>query len=107
MDRQALEVQEDLDLVLGDLDSQLLVAMDVRGAVVVALDGDVAVGVQLRRPSTPRRRTPRWATALSAAFSIFSKRSRRETPKRRWRLVIDALDAHHQRAVDLGDRGKS
>ena len=46
MDREAFEAEEELDLVLGDLDAQLLVPVDVRGAVVVALDGDIAVGVQ-------------------------------------------------------------
>ena len=63
MDRQALEPQEDLDLVLGDLDAQLLVPVDVRGAVIVALDVDVAVGVQLRAPSIPRSPPPRSAAA--------------------------------------------
>jgi hypothetical protein len=48
MDREAFEVQEDLDLVLGDLDPQLLVAMDMWGAVVVTLDADITVGVQRR-----------------------------------------------------------
>jgi hypothetical protein len=33
MDRQALEIQEDLDLVLGDLDSQLLVPRWICGAL--------------------------------------------------------------------------
>ena len=48
MDRQALEVQEDLDVVFGDLDPQFLVSMDVRGAVLIALDVDVTVRVQRR-----------------------------------------------------------
>jgi hypothetical protein len=47
VDGKALEVQEDLHLVLGDLDPQLLVPVDMRGAVVVALDADITVGVQL------------------------------------------------------------
>src|SRR2546430_11150170 len=46
MDREAFEAEEELDLVLGDLDAQLLVPVDVRGAVVVALDAHVAVRVQ-------------------------------------------------------------
>src|ERR1700686_5736366 len=48
MDRQTFEPQEDLDLVLGDLDAQLLVPVDVGCAVIVALEVDVAVGMQLR-----------------------------------------------------------
>src|SRR5207248_8437339 len=46
MDREAFEAEEELDLVLGDLDAQLLVPVDVRGAVVVALDAHVAVRVR-------------------------------------------------------------
>ncbi|MBK7250680.1 MAG: hypothetical protein IPI06_07360 [Gammaproteobacteria bacterium] len=60
MDRQAFEPQEDLDLVPGELDPQLLVPVDVRGAVVVALDIDVAVSVQLGLlplPHSPRHRS--------------------------------------------------
>jgi len=48
MDGQALEVEEDLNMVLGDFDPKLLVPVDMRGAVIVALDADVAIGVQLR-----------------------------------------------------------
>ena len=105
MDRQAFELQEDLDLVLGDLDAQLLVPVDVRGAVVVAIDVDVAVGMQLGVFHSP----PSYSTlgnGLSAAFSIVSKRSRRETPKRGG-AVVDALDALGQRPVDLGEGGEA
>ena len=63
MDRQALEVQEDLDLVLGDLDAQLLVPMDVRGAVIVAFDVHVAVGMQRGVLPLPARPHPRSAAA--------------------------------------------
>ena len=45
MDREALQVQEDLDLVLGKLDSQRFVTMDVRCTVVIALHGEVAIGM--------------------------------------------------------------
>jgi hypothetical protein len=40
-------MEEDLHVVLSELDSKLLVTMDVRRAVIVALDRDIAVGVQL------------------------------------------------------------
>ena len=46
MDREALERQEDLNLVLGELDAQALVAMDMRRAVIHRFDVHVAVGVQ-------------------------------------------------------------
>ena len=46
MDREAFESQEDLELVLGDLDAQRLVPVDVWGAVIVALDHHVAVRMQ-------------------------------------------------------------
>jgi hypothetical protein len=46
MDRQALEVQENLDLVLGDFDAQFFVAVDVWGAVIVTLDGHITVRMQ-------------------------------------------------------------
>ena len=46
MDRQALEIQEDLDMAFGELDTQLLVPMDMRCAVEHGLDQHVAVGVQ-------------------------------------------------------------
>src|SRR5436305_1164893 len=46
MDRQALEVQEDLDLVLGDFDAQFLVPVDVWRAVVVPLDVHITVWMQ-------------------------------------------------------------
>ena len=48
MEREALESEEDLNLVLGELDSQLLVPMDMRGAVVVAFDDHVTVGMEFR-----------------------------------------------------------
>ena len=93
MDRQALEVQEDLDLVLGDLDPQLLVAVDVRGAVVVALDADSSSRRAAWRPSTPRRRH-------SACGSGFERRSLQRLEALAARdakagvaALIDALDA--------------
>src|SRR4051794_747682 len=46
MDRQSLEVQKDLDLVLGKFDAERLVTMDVRGTVVISLDVHVTVRMQ-------------------------------------------------------------
>src|SRR5580704_19426205 len=76
------------------------------GAVVIAIDSDVTVGVQLCR--------------LPLAAVVFHTGQRLESgfldllepfaagdAEAAVRLVVDALDAHHQRAVDLGDRGKS
>ena len=94
-------LQEDLDLVLGDLDPQLLVAVDMRGAVIVALDADVAVGVQLGVLPLPARRIPACGSGLSAAFSSVSKRSRRETPKRVWRRSLMRSMHSLERLVDL------
>ncbi|MGH7593239.1 MAG: hypothetical protein ACRELE_05245, partial [Gemmatimonadales bacterium] len=48
MDCEPLEIEKDLHVMLGELDSQRFVTMDVRRAVIVTLDGNVAVGVQLR-----------------------------------------------------------
>ena len=39
-------MQEDLDLVFGDLDAQLLVSVDMRRAVVIALDVHISVRMQ-------------------------------------------------------------
>src|SRR5579864_8425289 len=46
MHRQPFELQEDLDMVLGDLDAQFLVPMDVRRAVIISLDVHVTVRMQ-------------------------------------------------------------
>ena len=100
MDRQTLEPQEDLDLILGDLDTQLLVPMDVRGAVVVALDIDVAVGVQLgvfpfREVYVPDRQ--RFERALLHGLEALAARD----AKARVTAIVNALDALSQSLVDL------
>src|SRR5260221_3573362 len=48
VDRKALEMEEDFDLVLGDLDPQLLVAVDIRSAAVVSIYDYITVSVQRR-----------------------------------------------------------
>ena len=80
--------------------------MDMRGAVIIAIDGDVTVGVQLRR-------LPLAAVVLHAGqglergfLDLLEPLAARDA-KAAVSLVVDALDAHHQRAIDLGDRGKS
>src|ERR1700733_1826528 len=78
----------------------------MRCAVIVSVYGDVTVRVQFRR--------------LPLAAVVFHTRQGLERsfldllepfaagdPKASVSLVVDALDAHHQSAVDLGDRGKS
>jgi len=48
VDRQTLELQEDLHMMLGHFDPQHFAAVDMRGTVVDALELDVAVGMELR-----------------------------------------------------------
>jgi len=59
MSGQPVEVQEDLVPVL----SLLLLPVDMRGAVIVALDRDVAVGVECGDLPFPTGETPRPAAA--------------------------------------------
>ena len=106
MDRQALELQEDLDLVLGDLDAQLLVPMDVRCAVVVAIDVDVAVGVQLRRLPLPAV-VLHAGQRLECGFLDRLEALAARDAKAAVALIVDALDADHERAIDLLDGGES
>jgi hypothetical protein len=49
MDRQVLEIQKEFDMVLRELDSWRFVSVDMRSAVIIAVDGDVTIGVQRRR----------------------------------------------------------
>jgi hypothetical protein len=46
VDGQALELEKDLDVMHGHLDAQQLAPMDVWGAVIDALQLDVAVGME-------------------------------------------------------------
>ena len=50
VDGQTLEVEEDLNMVIGDFDLKLLVPMDMRGAVIIALDAHIAVSVEFCLP---------------------------------------------------------
>jgi hypothetical protein len=92
MDRQAFKTQKYLDVVLGDLDAQLLVPMDVWRAVIVALDIYVAIGVQrgvlpvlrrslylsdVRGAPGPRLLRTGWPTA----------RSRHQSPRHGLRII--------------------
>src|SRR5580698_1055164 len=78
----------------------------MRSAVVIAVHGDVTVGVQLRR-------LPLAAVVFDAGQDLercFLDLLEPLTPRdaeAAVSLVVDALDAHHQRAIDLSDRGKS
>src|ERR1700691_741275 len=78
----------------------------MRGAVVIAIDGDIAVRMQLGvLPLTAvvlhtGQRLERGPLDLLEPFAA-------RDAKAAVSLVVDALDAHHQSAVDLGDRGKS
>ena len=78
----------------------------MRRTIIVAINGDVAIGVQLRR--------------LPLAAVVLDTRQRFESgsldllepltagdAKAAMRLIVDALDAHHQRTIDLRDRSKS
>src|ERR1039457_6961900 len=106
MDRQALEVQEDLDMVLRELDSQLFMPVDMRCAVVIAVHGEVTVGVQLRRlplPAVVFHTGQRLESGFLDLLEPFTAGDAKATVG----LVVDALDAHHQCAIDLGDRRKS
>ena len=100
MDRQALEPQEDLDLVLGDLDAQLLVPVDVRGAVIVALDVDVAVGVQLGVLPFPAVHAPD-RQRLECGFLQRLEALAARDAEARVASIIDALDTLAERPVDL------
>ena len=106
MDRQALELQEDLDLVLGDLDAQLLVPMDVRGAVIVALDVHVAVGMQLGVFPLPAVHIPD-RQRLERGFLHRLEALAARDAEARVATIIDALDTLGQRAVDLGEGGEA
>ena len=83
-----------------------LCAVDMRGAVVVALDGDVAVGVQLRRlpfPAVDFHAGQRLERGFLDRLEALAARDAKAAVA----SIVDALDAHHQRPIDLGDRGKA
>ncbi len=106
MDSQALKVQNDLDMLLGELEPQFLMPVDMRGAVIVALYGEVAIWMQLclfpfaggeliLRQRFERQFLPR----LKALAARDAKTAM--TP------IIDSLHALGQCLVDLDNRGKS
>ena len=100
MDRHALQIQEDLNMILGNLYFKFLVTVDMRGAVVVALDADVTVGVQfcvLPLPAVEvalRQRFQRDSLQRLEALAARDAKAR-VTP------IIDALGAFLERLVDL------
>ena len=106
MDGEPFEIEEDLDVVLGELDSQCFVTMDVRRVVIVALDGDVAVGVQLGVFPLPAVELDARQRLERDFLDLLEPLATRDA-EAAVGLLIDALDAHHQRPIDLGDGGKS
>src|SRR6267154_2472888 len=78
----------------------------MRGAVVIAIDGDVTVGVQLRRLPFPTV-VFHAGQGLERSFLDLLEALAAGDTKAAVSLVVDALDAHHQRTIDLGDRSKS
>jgi hypothetical protein len=106
MDRQAFELQEDLDLVVRELDAQLLVPMDVRGAVVIPVDVHVAVRVQCRLfpfaavEVSERQRLERGFLDRLEALAA-------RDPEARVATLIDLLHAVGQCAVDLRQGGEA
>src|ERR1700728_4103948 len=76
----------------------------MRGAVVIAIDGDVTVGVQLRRLPFPAV-VFHTGQGLEGGFLDLLEPLAAGDTKASAGLVVDALDAHHQSTIDLGDRG--
>src|ERR1017187_2612764 len=80
--------------------------MDMRCAVIITVHGEVTVRVQLRRLPLPavvfhaRQGLERGSLDLLEALAA-------RDAKATVGLVVDALDAHHQRSIDLGNRRKS
>src|SRR3569833_66657 len=102
MDRQALKAQEDLDLVLGDLDAQLLVSVDMRGAVIVALDVYITVRMQggvlpVRALKVPDRQ--RFESGFLERFEAFAARDAEAGVA----TCINTLDTRAEGLVDLGE----
>src|SRR5450759_5177731 len=78
----------------------------MRGAVVIAIDGDITIGVQLRRLPFPAV-VFHAGQGLEGGFLDLLEALAAGDTKASVSLVVDSLDAHHQRAIDLGDRRKS
>src|SRR5665213_1292310 len=78
----------------------------MRCAVIITVHGEVTVRVQLRRLPLPAI-VFRARQGLERGFlDLLEALAARDT-KAAMGLVGDALDAHHQRSIDLGDRRKS
>src|SRR5882757_10820224 len=78
----------------------------MRAAVIVAVDGDVAIGVQLPRLPLATVILNR-RQSLECAFLDLLEPFPSGDAKATVGLLVDALDADHQRAVDLGDGSKT
>ena len=78
----------------------------MRCAVVIAIDRNVTVGVQLRRLPLPAV-VFHTGQRLEGGFLDLLEPLAPGDAKAAVGLVVDALDAHHERAIDLLDRGKS
>src|ERR1700730_16420709 len=78
----------------------------MRSAVIIAIDGNVTIRVQLRRlplAAIVLNRRQSLECGLLDLLEPFASRDAKATVG----LLVDALDADHQRAIDLGDRSKS
>lgn len=106
MDRQSFEPQEDLDLVLGDLDAHLLVPMDVRRAVIVALDVHVTVRVQGGVLPVRALEVPDGKRLEGDFFDCLKALAPRDS-EASVATRVDALHALPERLVDLGERGEA
>src|ERR1700677_2610179 len=78
----------------------------MRGAVVIAIDDEVTVGMQLRRLPLPAV-VLHAGQGLERSFLDLLEPLAAGDTKASVSLVVDALDAYHQCAIDLGDGGKS
>jgi hypothetical protein len=105
MDRQAFEVQEDLDVVLGELDAQLLVPMDVRSAVEHGLHEHIAVGMERCGEPLAAVDVVDGQRLECRAFQRFEALAARDA-EARVASCADALDALAECLVDLMERGE-
>src|ERR1700686_5396215 len=78
----------------------------MRSAVVIAIDGDITVGVQLRRLPLAAVVFHTGQRLKGGFLDLLEPLAAGDT-KAAVGLVVDALDAHIERAIDLGDRRKS
>jgi len=93
-------------MVLGNFYLKLLVPVDMRGTVVIALDADIAVGVQLcflPFPTVEVRLGQRFERAPLERLEAIAARD----TKTRMTPIIDALDSLLERLIDLRERGES